>query len=86
MAAQMKRRIKLKHGIETKGVKLRKGQSVTLIRFNEYPWGSYYDPFMTVDVKGYGLVSIPKSTLHKSTLAKVPVNFTLVKREDLSAL
>jgi len=46
--------------IKTKGITIPKGKIVKIV---EYPkiWGrDYYDPFCTIEIKGYGLVSVYK--------------------------
>jgi len=63
-------KIRLKHGVKTKGISLKKGQVVTAV---DYPYhqSGYYNPYMTVNVKGYGRVSVHKNVLHKTALDKV---------------
>jgi hypothetical protein len=62
----VRRRIKLKHGVKTKGIHLKKGQKVVVTDYPMLYGRDFYSSHMTVRVKGYGLVSVPKTVLHKT--------------------
>jgi len=71
MGYKLCRRIKLKHGVKTKGINLKKGQIVTLVEWPKISGRNHYPEFCTVSVKGYGRVAVPKSVLHKTARKKV---------------
>jgi len=73
------KRIRMKHGVRTKGTTIKKGELVTLV---EFPVGArHYYGYCTVVQKNYGSkktgylhniqVSVPKSVLHKTPLKEV---------------
>lgn len=63
---KMNRKIRMKHEVKTKGTVIKKGEIVTLVDFPIYAYDRHYSDYCTVKQEGYGLVSVPKSAIHKS--------------------
>lgn len=61
------RNIRMKHKVETKGVTIKKGETVKLVEYQAGVWGrDYVTDYATVEKKGYGRVRIPKRAIHKT--------------------
>lgn len=76
---KLRKRIRMKHGVRTKGTTIKKGEIVTLVNYPSYR--GHYSEYCTVIQKNYGgkktgylkniRVSVPKSVLHKTARKEV---------------
>ena len=75
---KVKMRVRMKHGVRTKGTYIKKGETVTLVNYPTMK--HFYTGYCTVVQKKYGKypphlknirVSVPKSAIHKTPRKEV---------------
>lgn len=61
---ELNRKIRMQHGVKTKGVTIKKGEIVTLTRYPTSP--EFYTGYVTVKPKGYINTSVPAYCVAKT--------------------